>query len=410
MCELSPSPRLFDLGPVQKGHVTLICTMSLSLDNESHSPKRRKDDLDGGECTDSECGEELSESSSTASIDSPGKAGSNLADVTVADKKVRFTPVLRLVLIPCVSDYRKAGLIETMWWTQQDFFSFQQSAFSEIRQMAKYDGITHLEARRKLYQPEVAMEIDNTNEQRCIASVSEVAFANGNACSDSTGPAVAEEDIVCAVALASTPPPSLVLALKTIGKSPSMSSLDQLIVSSIVGEDSEGENEAASRSCRSPSVSNDNDQLHDQSSRRNGPGSLGSSPLPEDKSADLAIRSQLRAMFRDSIENLRQLEELSASSPSNSESVPLCLPHGQAGGGGWSSPSQSASHITDPFFCVPGPELPLVDKPKPSRKGGARSWSKVLVQNASTVAGYLGWASALALAVVIAHNCGGLTA
>lgn len=357
--------------------------MSVSLGNESHSPKRRKDDVDGGECTDSECGEEQSESSSTASIDSPLKAGSDLADMKAADKKVRFTPVLRLVLIPCVSDYRKAGLIETMWWTHQDFFSFQQSAFSEIRQMAAYDGITHIEARRKLYQPEVI-------EQKCIASVSEVTLVSSNACNDSTGPALAEEDSGCAFALVSTPPPSLVLALKTIGKSPSMSSLDQLRVSSscFIGEDNDDENEPSSHSSIWPS-------------------SLGSSLPADEKSADLAIRSQLRAMFRDSIENLRQLEELSASSPSHSEPAPMCSPHRQAGDVGLSSPSQSASNLTDPFFCVSGPELPLIDRPKPSRKGGARSWSKALVQNASTVAGYLGWASALALAVVIAHNCGG---
>lgn len=368
--------------------------MSVSLGNESHSPKRRKDDVDGGECTDSECGEEQSESSSTASIDSPLKAGSDLADMKAADKKVRFTPVLRLVLIPCVSDYRKAGLIETMWWTHQDFFSFQQSAFSEIRQMAAYDGITHIEARRKLYQPEVI-------EQKCIASVSEVTLVSSNAGNDSTGPALAEEDSGCAFALVSTPPPSLVLALKTIGKSPSMSSLDQLRVSSSCfnGEDNDDENEPSSHS------SNNNDQPHDQSSCSNGSESLGSSLPADEKSADLAIRSQLRAMFRDSIENLRQLEELSASSPSHSEPAPMCSPHRQAGDVGLSSPS--ASNLTDPFFCVPGPELPLIDKPKSSRQGGARSWSKVLVQNASTAAGYLGWASALALAVVIAHNCGG---
>ena len=370
--------------------------MSVSLGNESHSPKRRKDDVDGGECTDSECGEEQSESSSTASIESPGKAASDFADMKAADKKVRFTPVLRLVLIPCVSDYRKAGLIETMWWTHQDFFSFQQSAFSEIRQMAAYDGITHVEARRKLYQPDVI-------EQKCIASVSEVTLVSSNSCSDSTGPALVEEDSGCAFALASTPPPSLALAFKTIGKSPSMSSLDQLRVSSSCfnGEDNDDENEPSSHS------SNNNDQPHDQSSCSNGSESLGSSLPADEKSADLAIRSQLRAMFRDSIENLRQLEELSASPPSNSEPAPMCSPHRQAGDVGLSSPSQSSSNLTDPFFCVPGPELPLVDKPKPSRKGGARSWSKVLVQNASTVARYLGWASALALAVVIAHNCGG---
>jgi hypothetical protein len=72
---------------------------------------------------------------------------------TSACRKVSFAPLIRLVLIPCVRDYRKAKLIDTLWWKASDFFAFQQQAHSEIRQTAAYDSSSHRDARRKLYQP-----------------------------------------------------------------------------------------------------------------------------------------------------------------------------------------------------------------------------------------------------------------
>jgi len=48
-------------------------------------------------------------------------------------KKVRFNSTSKMVLIPCVADYRKAGLTNTLWWTTDEYFTFQQAASSEIK-------------------------------------------------------------------------------------------------------------------------------------------------------------------------------------------------------------------------------------------------------------------------------------
>jgi hypothetical protein len=64
---------------------------------------------------------------------------------------VNFNTLLKVVLIPCRDEYRKAQC--DLWWNGNDFFSFKQAARSEIKLLAVYENICMLEARRKLYQP-----------------------------------------------------------------------------------------------------------------------------------------------------------------------------------------------------------------------------------------------------------------
>lgn len=68
-------------------------------------------------------------------------------------KSVTFHSSMKLVLIPCIRDYSDAGLLHVLWWTTSDFFNFQQSAHSEIRQLAAFESVSHADARKKLYQP-----------------------------------------------------------------------------------------------------------------------------------------------------------------------------------------------------------------------------------------------------------------
>jgi hypothetical protein len=70
-----------------------------------------------------------------------------------ARKKVSFAPRMHLVLVPCLRDYRRANLMDIIWYRASDFYEFQQASHEEIRQMAVYDSSSHSDARRKLYQP-----------------------------------------------------------------------------------------------------------------------------------------------------------------------------------------------------------------------------------------------------------------
>lgn len=68
-------------------------------------------------------------------------------------KQVNFNECVKVILIPSRAEYVKRGLAKYLWWTQQDYFSFQQEARSEIQLYAIVQRISFLEARRKLYQP-----------------------------------------------------------------------------------------------------------------------------------------------------------------------------------------------------------------------------------------------------------------
>jgi len=91
---------------------------------------------------------------------SPSQASIGLKEVFLtptsaipARRKVSFAPLMHLVLVPCLRDYRQANLMDTMWYRASDFYEFQQASHEEIRQMAAYDSSSHSDARRKLYQP-----------------------------------------------------------------------------------------------------------------------------------------------------------------------------------------------------------------------------------------------------------------
>ena len=70
-----------------------------------------------------------------------------------AKRNVYFDPYLKVILVPSRGEYKCAGLCPILWWTSSDFFSFQQSAHSEVRLLSAFENIGGKEARMKLYQP-----------------------------------------------------------------------------------------------------------------------------------------------------------------------------------------------------------------------------------------------------------------
>jgi hypothetical protein len=92
--------------------------------------------------------------SSTKSVGSPIK------------RTLRFNPFTKIVLIPSRIEYKSAKLVEELWWCAEEFSSFTQSAYAELRLLSTYENIGLREARRKLYQPNE----DDTNTNLVMAA------------------------------------------------------------------------------------------------------------------------------------------------------------------------------------------------------------------------------------------------
>ena len=63
-----------------------------------------------------------------------------LLKADIRPRSVCFNPQMRLILIPCIHEYKAAKLVDQLWWSSGDYFAFQNSAHSEIRQMAIFEG------------------------------------------------------------------------------------------------------------------------------------------------------------------------------------------------------------------------------------------------------------------------------
>jgi hypothetical protein len=66
-------------------------------------------------------------------------------------RTVSFNTSVDMLLIPEVKEIKAAKL--DLWWEGTDFFSFKQSAQSEIKLYALYENVNCREAKKMLYQP-----------------------------------------------------------------------------------------------------------------------------------------------------------------------------------------------------------------------------------------------------------------
>ncbi len=70
-------------------------------------------------------------------------------------KKIQFNPAVRVILIPTVGEYRLVGLGDLMWWNDNDYKGFKQSALNELKLfMLKLSSMDSKAAIKALYQPD----------------------------------------------------------------------------------------------------------------------------------------------------------------------------------------------------------------------------------------------------------------
>lgn len=74
----------------------------------------------------------------------------------INNKQVRFSETCRVVLIPCLKEYRSLGLHLDMWWQEKDYRSFKISATQEISNFLSLFGGDVKAITRSLYQPDSA--------------------------------------------------------------------------------------------------------------------------------------------------------------------------------------------------------------------------------------------------------------
>mmetsp|Transcript_4719 Transcript_4719/g.4765 ORF Transcript_4719/g.4765 Transcript_4719/m.4765 type:complete len:193 (+) Transcript_4719:64-642(+) len=68
------------------------------------------------------------------------------------NKKVRFSDTSRVILVPCLNEYRSHGLHNELWWENNDYCSFKHSASVEFYEMlSKFEGDVK-EVLKRLYQ------------------------------------------------------------------------------------------------------------------------------------------------------------------------------------------------------------------------------------------------------------------
>jgi hypothetical protein len=75
---------------------------------------------------------------------------------TTNTKQVRFSENCRVVLIPCLKEYRSLGLHLDMWWEPKDYRLFKLSASQEVSNFLNSFGGDVKSIMRQLYQPDSA--------------------------------------------------------------------------------------------------------------------------------------------------------------------------------------------------------------------------------------------------------------
>ena len=74
-------------------------------------------------------------------------------------KKVSFHFMIDVILIPSLEEYKKSNLIQYLWWNQESYIHFKNSAREEIFEcMEKNKGITIKDATQILYQSLESLE------------------------------------------------------------------------------------------------------------------------------------------------------------------------------------------------------------------------------------------------------------
>ena len=375
------------------------------MQSGSRSPSRmptwpRRRDVNQGEEGEEELPQTDSEDTGDEDVGKPSKDEETPGK---GQSRVRFHETLKLVLIPNVRDYKNAGLVSVLWWSSSDFFQFQQSAHSEIRQMAAFDGTTALVARRKLYQPHTV-----SSDTEHVESAENISSSPSSSFSSAVNPAAQHvpHDGSDEVDTEATAEYATRLAMRTLRKCQSLESFKQFNAehNNAGGKEEEVGADEVDNADTTP---------------------LQSTPQQPPR----RVVGGLNHIFRDSIENLRMLDSdesgaaasasasaAAAATASTTQPRPRVLPKPKLAtslGDVSFSPSLGAleppvavpDNLSESLFSVTGPEQPLVDNPKSSRK--RHSWAKTLSSVTPWLAEFVGWASALTLVVAVASTVSG---
>lgn len=94
-------------------------------------------------------------------------------DIVIKQKKVSFDYIIDVVLIPNITDFKERGMINYLWWNEENLVYFKNSAREEILEfMEKHKGVSIKDACNILYQPEKIYEQkiyeQNNNDYVCF--------------------------------------------------------------------------------------------------------------------------------------------------------------------------------------------------------------------------------------------------
>lgn len=89
----------------------------------------------------------MKEISSTSGSSSVGKSWATTGDLSgdcgrpceanIRKKRIKFSPSVRVVLIPTIMEYLEANIGDLIWWSEHDFRVFKEDAVQELKEHLK---------------------------------------------------------------------------------------------------------------------------------------------------------------------------------------------------------------------------------------------------------------------------------
>jgi hypothetical protein len=69
-------------------------------------------------------------------------------------KKIQFNNFVKTILIPNIDDYKNTNLLNTLWYTPQEFLYFRNASSKEVFELiSRHKNMTIKQAAKLLYQP-----------------------------------------------------------------------------------------------------------------------------------------------------------------------------------------------------------------------------------------------------------------
>jgi len=72
--------------------------------------------------------------------------------ITSSLRHISFNSLVGVVFIPCIAEYREAGLLDTLWWGRADFRRFKSAATSALKKLMRQHNLVDRKYAHKLFQ------------------------------------------------------------------------------------------------------------------------------------------------------------------------------------------------------------------------------------------------------------------